>query len=122
MKEVKNDIVVKDDVRRLVDAFYEKVKSDPSIGHKFSNVDWPRHLPVMYDFWSSMLLGDQSYRGNPFQKHTHLNLTSLHFDSWLALFHQTVDEMFAGQNAEEIKQRAQNIAEVWQHKMKLKYS
>lgn len=26
-------------------------------------------LPIMYNFWSSMLLGDQSYRGHPFKKH-----------------------------------------------------
>ena len=115
----KGDIVGRADVKLLVDGFYDKVRSDPFLKSVFSHVDWLNHLPVMYDFWSSMLLGDQSYRGNPFQKHLPLNLTSAHFERWLALFHQTVDEIFAGPSAEELKMRSKSIAEVWQHKMNL---
>ncbi len=113
------DITNREDIVLLVDSFYEKAKADELLAPKFQHLDWPKHLPIMYNFWSSMLLGDQSYQGNPFQKHISLSITSNHFDRWLKLFTETVDEHFTGTNAEEIKSRAQSIAVVWQHKMGL---
>ena len=113
------DIQNREDLKHLVDMFYDKVKIDPLLGPVFEQVDWPRHLPVMYDFWSSMMLGDMSYKGNPLQKHLPLAIGTQHFAKWLALFTQTVDENFDGATAEEIKIRAQSIASVFQHKMKL---
>ena len=56
---MKNDILTREDIKLLVDRFYDKVQSDPLLGPVFSHVDWPHHLPIMYNFWSSMLLGDQ---------------------------------------------------------------
>src|SRR5690349_12351488 len=95
-KDVKHDITQRDDIKTLVDRFYDKVKADLLLGPAFSHVDWPHHLPVMYDFWSSMLLGDQSYRGNPLQRHLPLAIDKSHFSQWLVLFKETVDENFAG--------------------------
>lgn len=114
-----NEITEREDVVLLVNSFYEKVKQDSLLGPVFAKVDWPRHLPVMYNFWSSMLLGEQSYQGNPFQKHVGLEITVSHFDRWLELFHQTVDENFRGEKANEVKDRARNIAGVWQYKLGL---
>ena len=113
------DITDREDIVLLVDSFYEKVKSDELLAPKFQHLDWPKHLPIMYNFWSSMLLGHQTYQGNPFQKHTALTINSSHFNRWLKLFTQTVDECFIGTKAEETKSRAQSIAGVWQHKMGL---
>jgi hemoglobin len=113
------DILTRADVKILVDHFYDKVKADPSIGPLFSHVDWPNHLPIMYDFWSSMLLGDQTYRGNPLQKHLSLPLQREHFERWLSLFTKTVNENFGGEKAEEVKMRAQSIAGIFQVKMGL---
>ncbi len=114
-----NDIKQREDIKILVDRFYDKVKSDPLLAPVFSHVDWPHHLPIMYDFWSSMLLGDQTYRGNPLQKHLHLAIDKSHFSRWLALFEETVDENFAGDKAAEVKSRAQSIAGIFQYKMGL---
>jgi hemoglobin len=114
-----NDILNRSDIEKLVNAFYDKVKSDQMIGPLFSHVDWPAHLPTMYDFWSSMLLGDQTYRGNPLAKHLPLPLQREHFERWLKLFRQTVDENFSGEKAEEVKMRAQSIAGIFQVKMGL---
>jgi hemoglobin len=119
MKEVAHDIIKRDDVKILVDRFYDKVKADPLLGPVFSHLNWPHHLPIMYDFWSSMLLGDQTYRGNPLQKHLPLQIDQRHFSQWLALFKETVDEHFAGEKAEEVKMRAQSIAAIFQLKMGL---
>ena len=114
---MKEDIALRDDIKSLVDSFYEKVKQDPILGPVFSHVDWPNHLPIMYNFWSSMLLGDQSYQGNPFQRHIHLAIDSSHFTRWLELFTWTVDQLFAGPKAEEAKDRAKSISGLFQHKL-----
>jgi len=111
------DITAREDIVLLVNSFYSKVKKDELLAPKFQHLDWPKHLPIMYNFWSSMLLGDQSYQGNPFQKHVALSIGVAHFDRWLKLFNQTVDENFAGPKAEETKSRAQSIAGVWQYKL-----
>lgn len=114
---MKKDIITREDIEVLVNRFYEKVQADQILGPVFSHVDWPHHLPIMYDFWSSMLLGDQTYRGNPLQKHLPLPIESKHFDQWLKYFTETVDENFTGDKAEEVKMRAQSIATIFQMRM-----
>jgi len=116
---MKKDIQDRPDIQRLVDTFYDKVQADPLLAPVFSHVDWPHHLPIMYNFVSAMMLGDQSYRGNPFQKHLPLPIETQHFDRWLELFHQTVDELFEGDKAEEIKMRARSIAGIFQARLGL---
>lgn len=113
------EIADRKDIILMVNSFYEKVKQDNLIGPVFAHVDWPHHLPIMYNFWASMLLGEQSYQGNPFQKHVPLPLKAGHFDQWLKLFVETVDENFEGDRAQEVKDRAQSIARVFQHKLGL---
>ena len=118
MKETR-DIGDRGDIKTLIDKFYEKVKADLLLGPVFAHVNLPDHLPIMYDFWSSMLLGEQTYRGNPIQKHLPLNIEKEHFTRWLQLFKETVDQNFAGANAEEVKTRADSIASIFQYKMGL---
>ena len=113
------EIQTRSDIILLVDRFYEKVKQDQLLAPVFAHLDWPKHLPIMYNFWSSMLLGDQSYQGNPFQKHIGLPIKSQHFDRWLKLFTETVDLNFTGTKADEAKSRAQSIAGIFQHKLGL---
>jgi hemoglobin len=113
------EIEKRSDIEFLVDTFYEKVKADSLLSPVFAHVDWVTHLPIMYNFWSSMMLGDQSYQGNPFQKHVGLPLSTEHFKRWLALFTETVDSNFTGDRALEIKSRASNIAGMFQYKLGL---
>ena len=49
----------------LVDAFYKKVRLDPEIGPIFNAVvsDWPHHLSLLKDFWSTVLLTTGRYKG-----------------------------------------------------------
>lgn len=115
----RTDILDRDGIKLLVDKFYDKVKTDPLLSPVFRHVDWPHHLPTMYNFWSSILLGDQTYQGNPLQKHLSLPVTSEHFNQWLSLFLKTVEENFEGEKAEEAKLRAQSIAGIFQFKMGL---
>ncbi len=102
-----------EDVKLMVDSFYEKVRQDPLIGPIFNEtakVDWDEHLPKLYSFWSDLLLGSDDYRGRPFPPHRPLGLKTEHFDRWLMLFLQTVDDHFFGMKAEEAKNRALRIA------------
>lgn len=119
-----SDLKNASDVRLLVDRFYLKVQEDPQLGPIFNEVakvDWPQHLPVMYQFWETMLFRTGGYTGKPFPKHLALPLHSEHFTQWLALFRQTVDESFAGPKAEEAKKWAEHIAHTFQQRMNLPF-
>ena len=116
-----------DDIKQMVDTFYDKVNKDKELSYifnDFAKINWVTHLPIMYSFWSKLLLGEGDYRGNPFQKHIPLPIESHHFDRWVELFKQNIDEQFIGEIAEEAKLRAENIAYVFDNKLymlKLEY-
>ena len=114
-------IQTKEDVIYLVDSFYAKVNKDELLSpifNDFAKVNWETHMPTMYSFWGSILLGEESYSGRPFPKHLPLPIKQKHFDRWLELFHQTVDENFEGKLAIEAKSRASNIAKIFSFKIK----
>ena len=109
------------DVIHLVDSFYDKVNKDEILSpifNDFAKVHWDAHLPIMYEFWSSILLGTESYSGRPFPKHLSLPIEQKHFDRWLELFNQTVNDNFEGKLADEAKNRASNIAQIFSFKIK----
>jgi globin len=118
MQEIKN----LDDIKQMVDTFYDKVNKDKELSYifnDFAKINWVTHLPIMYSFWSKLLLGEGDYRGNPFQKHIPLPIESHHFDRWVELFKQNIDEQFIGEIAEEAKLRAENIAYVFDNKLSM---
>jgi hemoglobin len=117
----KADISSRDDIASLVRSFYEKVKKNEKIGYIFNDVakiDWEHHLPIMYDFWENVVFSTGNYKRNAIAAHKKLNqlepLNKDHFAEWLRLWTATVDELFSGDNAELIKQRATSIATVMQ--------
>lgn len=120
---MKTDIKNRDDIERLVNAFYVKIKADVAISYFFNDVakvNWEKHLPKMYDFFENILFSAGNYEGNPMVTHEELHKKSAvnqdHFKLWITLFNKTVDELFEGLKAEEIKQRATNIAAAMMHK------
>jgi len=124
MTEDRHDITSKSDVKQLVDQFYGQVLEDDLLKPIFvdlAEVDWDDHLPKMYSFWSSLLLGTASYHGAPFPVHAALmpNLTVEHFDRWLDLFEGTISSLFEGPVADTARQRARNIAYIFQAKLGL---
>ncbi|MDE3248724.1 MAG: group III truncated hemoglobin [Bacteroidota bacterium] len=121
---MKRELATRTDIELLVDSFYEKVKVDPLIGPIFNDVakvNWPAHLPVMYDFWENTIFFTGNYLGNPMQVHVklheHFPLNANHFSRWIRLFLLTVDELFEGEKAELAKQRAHSIATMMQIKL-----
>ncbi len=116
-----SDLTTEADIIRLVDAFYARVNEDELLGPIFNGVarvDWAAHLPTMYDFWSSVLLGTSRYKGRPMAKHFPLPISAEHFQRWLMLFRASVDAHFAGPQAEEAKTRAQHIGAMFEHRMR----
>lgn len=115
----KKDISSREDVELLVNTFYGKVQQNETLGYIFNDVakvNWETHLPKMYNFWAGLLFGEQSYVGNPMFIHVALSkktpIAELEFNTWKALFNQTVDELFEGEKAEEAKTKATNVAKI----------
>lgn len=114
------DIETRDDVEGLVRAFYGKALTDPIIGFIFTDVaqlDLEEHVPQITSFWETILLGAESYRGGVFGKHADLHLKvglrRGHFERWLQLWFGTVDELFAGEKADQAKVHALRVGQAF---------
>lgn len=116
-----NDIQDKEDVKIFVDAFYKKVRIDMILGPVFAakipNDNWRPHLERMYSFWHTVLFAVRDYVGNPFSKHASLPVQQAHFEKWITLFIETIDEHFAGERAEDAKMRAIKMGKLFQSKL-----
>lgn len=116
------DILSEADITLMVDTFYDKVNDDALLSpifNDFAEVDWPHHLPKMYQFWSFVVLGIPGYQGAPFPMHARLPVGPEHFTRWLELFKANVDEHFSGANAELAKKKGDDIAQAFQYRMGL---
>lgn len=84
-------------IATLVDTFYARVREDDLIGPVFNRVvaDWPEHLAKLKDFWSSVMLGVGTYKGNPMMAHLPIpEMDKPHLVRWLTLWQQTTSEIF----------------------------
>lgn len=120
------NLETREDIELLVNRFYTKVQNDETIGFFFNdvaNVNWNQHLPKMYNFWETLLLGQVSYKGNPMAAHFPINekmaIEKFHFAHWLKLWTETVEENFCGEMAEMAIYKAKNIAALMGHKMEI---
>ncbi len=120
----KKDIETRDDLLRLMQVFYKKLLADDSISYLFTDVakvNLDHHFPVLVDFWDSVLFQSSTYQKNAMQPHLALHqkspLMRHHFETWLRYFKASVDELFAGDNAFIIKEKATSISTVMQIKV-----
>ena len=101
-------------IKLMVDSFYAEVRNDEVLGPVFEHAlhgQWDAHMPRMYAFWSTVLLGSGSFQGNVYGKHMALSgVEPEHFRRWLGLFEETVNELFDGAIAEEFLLVARRIA------------
>ena len=111
------DIADRADIERLIVAFYGAAFDDPRIGPVFTDIahmDLDAHLPIMADFWETVLFRAGTYSRNALQVHVALNrrrrLDAGDFARWLEIWTATVDRMFAGPVAERAKLQAERIA------------
>jgi hemoglobin len=105
--------ITEPEISTLVDTFYDKVRRDPDIGPIFNAIvdDWPYHLSLLKDFWSTVLLTSGRYKGDPMMKHLQLSLDPEHFHRWLALFAETANEVLSPEHAAEVIEKSQRIAQ-----------
>ena len=111
------DLINRHDVEELVAGFYREALADSLLGPIFTDVariDLARHLPIMADFWETVLFGTGTYRRNALQVHMVLHarspLDGVHFARWLDLWEAAVRERFAGEKADLAVVQAHRMA------------
>lgn len=115
---VKNDIKCRADVFNLVSTFYRKVRNDDLLSPFFNETikDWDLHLEHLTTFWESSLFLKTRYVGNPVEAHIKVDamhnnsISEVHFGIWLNLWIETIDELFEGDYAENVKRRARKMS------------
>lgn len=112
-------------IRRVVFAFYDRVRADDHLAPVFDSAisaqAWPEHLERMCDFWSSVLMRTGRYHGRPMPKHLALpDLDDAHFHRWLDLFRATVRELCPPRVADLFLDRALNIAQAFRLQLALR--
>lgn len=111
------DITGVADLMVLLSDFYGRAMADEHLGPIFVDVagmDLDEHLPVICDFWATVLFRTGQYKRNTLHPHLRVNalapLTPCLFHRWLELWTATIDERFRGPNAEYAKVQAGRIA------------
>jgi hemoglobin len=120
----KRDIQTRADIENFIQSFYKKVIVDETVGIIFIKIfpiNWEKHIPLIVDFWETILLDNPLYQKNAMAVHFDINnifpLQKKHFDAWLYLFNNTLDEIFEGTKTTLAKKRAEGIAKVMLLKM-----
>lgn len=118
--ELRKEIENRKDVDFLVHRFYQQIRANESLGPIFNQVveDWDHHLIHLSDFWEMILLQSGPGRGkfNPVRVHRDVDsaidyqIDQEHFGIWLALWFQTVDRYFVGDQAAYAKDHARRMA------------
>lgn len=109
-----------DQIKILVDRFYGKIRKDDLLAKIFDDVigdRWNEHLPKMYSFWQTVLTEDRTYQGRPLLPHLNLPVEEKHFNRWVYLWEETLDEMYYGTAVEAAKWQANRMAQMFQLKI-----
>lgn len=126
MIATRRDIESRDDIETLMKGFYDRMIRDNVIGFIFTHyakLDLESHLPIVADFWETVLFQKSVYKRGPKAMEVHLDLNKTvalrkqHFIRWLYIFHNTVDEFFEGVKAEKAKERSSSIAKLMQDRI-----
>lgn len=111
------DIQTEEDIKLFSDLFYQKLLADDRINHLFLNLNLEEHMPRIYSFWSTLLLGTMSYKQNMMEAHQHLELKKEDFPIWLRHFESTLRDNFNGEKTDEAISRANTIAMTMRYKL-----
>src|SRR5437868_12582437 len=121
---MKKDIADRKDIDLLMHVFYRRLLADKTINYIFTDIakiNIEEHIPVIADFWESILFNRNTYHNNPVKIHLDLQrktpLLKHHFNTWLYYFNCATDELFEGTIASKAKERALSIATVMQVKI-----
>ena len=106
-------------IEQMVIKFYTKILKDKivapffiaKLGDDLTSNYWKPHIVSLINFWSTMILNDESYHGNPMRPHFYIGeLSHETFKQWLKIFFETVDEIFIPKLGAEFKERSEIIA------------
>lgn len=114
---MKKDIETREELEEFLRAFYKNAFADELIGRFFTEVvplDLKTHIPVIANFWESIVFNKPSYRKNVMEVHKHIHdlskIQKPHLDRWVKIFTETLNGNFEGPKTELMKQRARSIA------------
>ncbi len=116
----REDIQNLEDIKILVNEFYDSIRKDELLGPIFNSIiknRWSEHLEKMYRFWQTVLLEEHTYYGSPFPPHAQMPIEKLHFDQWIKLFSNTVDNYFQGEKADKAKWQGSRMADMFLFKI-----
>lgn len=104
-------------IETMVEEFYGRIRNDDVLGPIFERrIDtWPDHLARMVRFWRAVLRSERTYspspRGAPPALHRRITeLRKHHFQRWLRLFGEVVDEVYEPEARPHVKEAAERIA------------
>jgi hemoglobin len=124
-----HDIATRDDLESLLRSFYGRAFADPLLRHVFVDVvhmDLESHLPVIADFWQKVLFNTGPYSGRTMDVHRRIHrrvpLTDVHFDRWLALWREAVNDTFDGPVADRAVAHATRMAAVFSRELNQKHA
>jgi hemoglobin len=85
-------------VRQVIDAFYAKVRRDPTLGPVFDGIikdDWPAHIERIVSFWLTATRLRVGYDGRRFMPAhlAHVSIEAAQLPQWLRLFRETATEI-----------------------------
>lgn len=102
-------------ISRIVEGFYDTVRSDVRLGPIFEQhvKDWPLHLGRMKNFWASIMIESGRFTGSPMQKHIAVGgLDAEHFSHWQRLWNETLTRLVPNPVAgERFRQASRRIGE-----------
>ncbi len=109
------DIRDRADLAALVRDFYGRTFEDPLLGPIFhAHMDLETHLPIVTDFWATTLLRERSYTRRVIPRHQEINglypLEPEHFERWLQLWWETIDDHADGHVADLAKRQGMRMA------------
>jgi len=119
------DILTREDILLIMRKFYDKLLADSSINFFFTQITntdkhLEEHFETLATFWEQSLFLKGGYSNNMFQMHKDVHekhkLTKEHFNIWLNHLYTTIDKYFVGENCEQMKTQALNIATMMQIK------
>lgn len=113
MRDIENE----KDLKAIMESFYSKLLSDERIAYFFDTIiknDLDKHLDDLTSFWAQMLLGKHGYEKNVMKIHQEVDekhkMSAEHFEIWKTYFDETIDSMYTGECAQNMKDRAYSIA------------
>jgi hemoglobin len=111
------DLSSRADIEQFVDRFYTRLLQDPVLAAIFidvAQINLRAHLPLIQSYWCKLLLGESGYHRHTMNIHRALHtrrpLEPADFSRWLGAFVSTVDQDYAGPQAEKAKRIAHSIA------------